>query len=81
MQKLREQTKGENWYNIPATPITDEIKNDLQVLQMRSVLNKNQFYKKNDIKEISKYFHVCKPLIMLSQPTHTMKQNFLPLKM
>ncbi|KAK6620724.1 hypothetical protein RUM43_011019 [Polyplax serrata] len=55
-KKLREQTKGEKWYNLPATEVTDEIKNDLQVLQMRSVLDKNHFYKKNDIKNISKYF-------------------------
>ena len=43
---------------MPATEVTDEIKNDIEVLKMRSILDKNHFYKKNDIKNISKYFQV-----------------------
>lgn len=38
--------------------MTDEIKNDLAVLQMRSVLDPKHFYKKNDLKVPPKYFQV-----------------------
>lgn len=38
--------------------MTEEIKNDLQVLQMRSVLDPKHFYKKNDLKVLPKYFQV-----------------------
>lgn len=54
----REKTKGEKWFNMPATEMTEELKNDLSVLQMRSVLNPKQFYKKNDLKVLPKYFQV-----------------------
>ncbi|XP_050305632.1 deoxynucleotidyltransferase terminal-interacting protein 2 isoform X2 [Anthonomus grandis grandis] len=54
----REKTKGKNWFNLPATEMTEEIKQDLEVLQMRSVLNPKQFYKKNDTQVLPKYFQV-----------------------
>lgn len=38
--------------------MTEEIKNDLEVLQMRSVLDPKHFYKKNDLKVLPKYFQV-----------------------
>lgn len=40
--------------------MTEEVKNDLQVLQMRSVLDPKHFYKKNDLKVLPKYFQVGK---------------------
>jgi len=43
---------------MPATELTDELKNDLEVLQMRSVLDPKHFYKKNDLKVLPKYFQV-----------------------
>lgn len=57
-KKKRESSKGEKWFNMPAATITEEIKNDLQVLQMRSVLDPKQFYKKNALKDTPKFFHV-----------------------
>lgn len=61
MRKLeREKTKGKKWFNLPATEVTEELKNDLQVLQMRSVLDPKHFYKKNDLKVTPKYFQVGK---------------------
>lgn len=44
---------------MPATEMTDEIKNDLEVLRMRSVLDPKHFYKKNDMNALPKYFQVC----------------------
>jgi len=54
----REKTKGDKWFNMPATEMTEEIKNDLTALQMRSILNPKHFYKKNDLKVLPKYFQV-----------------------
>ncbi|CAH1175868.1 unnamed protein product [Phaedon cochleariae] len=59
-KKEREKTKGKKWYGLPATEMTEEIKNDLEVLQMRSVLDPKHFYKKNDLKVLPKYFQVGK---------------------
>ncbi|KAJ4428129.1 hypothetical protein ANN_24143 [Periplaneta americana] len=60
LQKERALTKGNKWFNMPVTEVTDEIKNDLEVLQMRSVLDPKHFYKKNDLKVLPKYFQVGK---------------------
>lgn len=56
-KKERERTK-KNWYGLPATEVTEELKQDLEVLQMRSVLDPKHFYKKNDLKVLPKYFQV-----------------------
>jgi len=52
------KTKGDQWFNLPATEVTEEIKNDLEVLQMRGALDPKRFYKKNSNKELPKYFQV-----------------------
>ncbi|XP_061397701.1 deoxynucleotidyltransferase terminal-interacting protein 2 [Musca vetustissima] len=54
----RSKTKGKNWFNMPATEMTEEIQNDLKILQMRSVLDPKHFYKKNDLKVLPKYFQI-----------------------
>ncbi|XP_058791741.1 deoxynucleotidyltransferase terminal-interacting protein 2 [Phymastichus coffea] len=59
-KRQREKTKGDKWFNLPATEMTDEIRHDLEVIQMRSVLDPKHFYKKNDIKALPKYFHIGK---------------------
>ncbi|XP_044733083.1 deoxynucleotidyltransferase terminal-interacting protein 2 [Chrysoperla carnea] len=56
----RSKTKGQKWFDLPATEVTDEIKRDLEVLQMRSVLDPKHFYKKNDLKVLPKYFQIGK---------------------
>ncbi|XP_030752997.1 deoxynucleotidyltransferase terminal-interacting protein 2 [Sitophilus oryzae] len=58
----KEKTKGEKWYGMPKTEMTDEVKRDLEILQMRSVLDPKHFYKKNDLKVLPKYFQVGKVL-------------------
>jgi Fcf2 pre-rRNA processing len=50
---------------MPATEITEEVKRDLEVLQMRSVLDPKTFYKKNDLKVLPKYFQVILLLILI----------------
>ena len=55
----REKTKGDDWYGMPATEVTEEIKNDLEVLQMRGALDPKRFYKKNATgKVLPKYFQM-----------------------
>lgn len=58
-RKERSKTKGDQWYNLPAPEMTDEKERDLEIIQMRSILNPKQFYKKNDLKTLPKYFQVC----------------------
>lgn len=47
---------------MPATELTEEVKRDLEIIQMRSVLDPKHFYKKNDLKALPKYFQVGKVL-------------------
>lgn len=62
-KKEKAKTKGSEWYNLPATPLTPEVENDLKVIQMRSALGPKHFYKKNDLKTaLPKYFQVGKVL-------------------
>ena len=39
LQAERELTAGDGWFNLPATPITSELRNDLKVLRMRSAID------------------------------------------
>ncbi|CAH1643693.1 unnamed protein product [Spodoptera littoralis] len=57
-RKEREKNKGPGWFNLPAPEVTEELKNDLQVLKMRSALDPKHFYKKNDMEVLPKYFQV-----------------------
>ncbi|CAJ0846299.1 4108_t:CDS:2 [Entrophospora sp. SA101] len=41
---------------MPKPEITPEIKNDLQVLKLRNVLDPKRFYKKDNSKKFPKYF-------------------------
>ncbi|KZF21206.1 Fcf2-domain-containing protein [Xylona heveae TC161] len=48
--KLQEKKKadaGGAWFNMPKTNVTPELKQDLQLLQMRSVLDPKRHYKKD----------------------------------
>lgn len=57
-KKEREKTKGPAWFNMAAPEVTEELKNDLQVLKMRSAMDPKHFYKKNDMEVLPKYFQV-----------------------
>ncbi|KAL4219610.1 Deoxynucleotidyltransferase terminal-interacting protein 2 [Mactra antiquata] len=56
----REKTKGSQWYNMPATEMSDERKYDLSILKMRKSLDPKHFYKSNDSKTAPKYFQFGK---------------------
>lgn len=55
-KKSAPDTAGKAWYDLPATTITDEVKNDLRVLRLRSALDPKTFYKKFDTTKFPKYF-------------------------
>ena len=52
MQILQEKkaTAGSDWYHLPKTNLTPELKRDLQLLKMRDVLDPKRFYKKDSSK-------------------------------
>ena len=62
MKKLRreerEKTKGKDWYDMPALEMTEERQRDLELLQMRNVLDPKRFYKKNTSEGLPKYFRI-----------------------
>ena len=43
-------------FDLPATEVTDEIRNDMKVLQIRNHIFKDRFYKKAD--PLPKYFQI-----------------------
>lgn len=46
-KEKRESTAGDKWFNMPKAELTPELKRDLQLLQMRHVLDPKRHYKKN----------------------------------
>lgn len=54
----RQKTTGDGWFNMKAPELTEELKNDLKALQMRSAMDPKRFYKKNDREGFSKYVQV-----------------------
>jgi hypothetical protein len=54
----RARTKGKDWFHMPALELTEERKADLELLQMRGVLDPKRFYKKNTSDNLPKYFQV-----------------------
>ncbi|CAG8600705.1 7217_t:CDS:2, partial [Ambispora leptoticha] len=55
---LREATTGPGWFDMPKPELTPELKRDLQVVRLRNVLDPKHFYKKEDSKQLPKYFQV-----------------------
>lgn len=54
----REKTLGKQWFGMSAEEMTEEKKNDLLALRMRKAWDPKRFYKKNDNKELPKFFQV-----------------------
>ncbi|KAI9501976.1 Fcf2 pre-rRNA processing-domain-containing protein, partial [Coemansia spiralis] len=59
LAKEKEQTAGKRWFGMKAPVMTQELKNDLRVLQLRGVIDPKRFYKKDTTsKQLPKYFEV-----------------------
>ncbi|KAI1718415.1 fcf2 pre-rRNA processing domain-containing protein [Ditylenchus destructor] len=54
----REKTKGKDWFDMPATELTDERRHDLELLQMRDTLDPKTHYRRPDREVLPKYFEV-----------------------
>ncbi|OAL51283.1 Fcf2-domain-containing protein [Pyrenochaeta sp. DS3sAY3a] len=50
MKKQENATAGSRWFNMPKTELTPELRRDLQLLKMRSVLDPKRHYKKDNSK-------------------------------
>jgi len=48
--QVKKATAGSQWFNLPRTNLTPELKRDLQLLHMRGVLDPKRFYKKEGAK-------------------------------
>lgn len=57
-KKKREESAGKDWYNLPKTEMTEELKRDFQIIQMRNALDSKHHYKRNDSNKLPKYFQV-----------------------
>jgi len=57
-EENKRETTGAKWFDMPAPEITPEIKLDLQLIKMRNVLDRKRHYKKDDTKDLPKYFQV-----------------------
>lgn len=49
--KEKKATAGKEWYHLPRTELTPELRRDLQLLKMRGVLDPKRHYKKTDSKD------------------------------
>ncbi|GAB4814992.1 hypothetical protein N2152v2_002038 [Parachlorella kessleri] len=62
LQKARHgaapDTAGKQWFDLPATAITDEVKRDLRMLRLRTAFDPKAFYKKLDSTKFPKHFQV-----------------------
>ncbi|KAL7080786.1 hypothetical protein ACP275_14G000200 [Erythranthe tilingii] len=60
LKKQVKDTAGKNWFDMPAPTITPELKKDLQLLKLRTVIDPKRHYKKGDSrsKTLPKYFQV-----------------------
>ncbi|GAQ89952.1 hypothetical protein KFL_005810050 [Klebsormidium nitens] len=57
-QKAKAQTAGPKWFDLPATPITPEVKRDFRLLKLRGVLDPKRHYKAPDSTKFPKYFQI-----------------------
>ncbi|MCJ1404462.1 hypothetical protein MMC11_007687 [Xylographa trunciseda] len=46
--EARKETAGSDWFNLPRTNFTPDLKRDLQLLKLRSVLDPRRHYKKDN---------------------------------
>uniref|UniRef100_A0A182F405 Fcf2 domain-containing protein n=1 Tax=Anopheles albimanus TaxID=7167 RepID=A0A182F405_ANOAL len=55
----RHKTKGKSWFNLPAPEMTPELKNELELIQMRTILDPKKYYQRAEKKrKLPKYFQI-----------------------
>ncbi|KAL2943590.1 rRNA-processing protein fcf2 [Bienertia sinuspersici] len=60
LRKQVKDTTGSSWFDMPAPVLTPELKQDLQLLKLRNVMDPKRHYKKSDTKSktLPKYFQM-----------------------
>lgn len=56
----RSKTKGSKWFDMKAPEMSEQMKNDLTILQYRRALDPKRFYKAPDLKALPKFFQTGK---------------------
>lgn len=51
-------TAGPGWFDLPATELTEELKQDFRLLRNRAYLDPKHFYKREREHKFPKYFHI-----------------------
>ncbi|CAG5135323.1 unnamed protein product [Candidula unifasciata] len=54
----KDKTLGKKWFGMKAPDVDEKLKNDMELIQMRSVLDPKRFYKHRDRKGLPKYFQM-----------------------
>ncbi|XP_071491944.1 deoxynucleotidyltransferase terminal-interacting protein 2-like [Diadema antillarum] len=54
----RESSAGPGWFDMRAPEMTEELRNDIKVIRMRSTLDPKRFYKGNDTAALPKFVQV-----------------------
>ncbi|KAH9496039.1 Deoxynucleotidyltransferase terminal-interacting protein 2 [Bulinus truncatus] len=54
----RQMTTGSKWFGMKAPDLDDKLKNDMELIRMRGVLDPKRFYKHHDRKGLPKYFQM-----------------------
>mmetsp|Transcript_29185 Transcript_29185/g.28920 ORF Transcript_29185/g.28920 Transcript_29185/m.28920 type:complete len:207 (+) Transcript_29185:21-641(+) len=57
-KKTQDDTAGPKWFNMKAPIMTPEIQQDLEAIRLRRHLDPKHHYKRNDIKELPKFFQI-----------------------
>ncbi|KAL7078342.1 hypothetical protein ACQ4LE_001946 [Meloidogyne hapla] len=52
------QNAGESWFGLPASEMDEDKRRDLELIQMRNILDTKQHYKKTDRNVLPKYFQI-----------------------
>jgi len=52
----RAKSKGDNWFGMPASELTDERRSDLELIRMRNALDPKIHYKSTDREALPKFF-------------------------
>ena len=68
-------TAGKQWFDMPLTSTNSQTLRDIQLIQMREVLDPHRHYKKNILNRVPKYSQVCRIFVFnwhpLSGPVNT----------
>ena len=58
-RKLKPESAGKQWFDLPAQQLTDETRRDLKLLQLRGTFDPKRFYKSSDHKKgLPEFFQI-----------------------